>query len=251
MFCTQSLRAAEIKSSQIFGVPVVGPIRYSSSGANAILVEYPVGIVSTDIVILIIGRKPLSVESGGVNSVAGWSSITNLFGGGYDTLIGTDQGNTEITLKIKDSVTGTESGLFSVGFTSSTTSIAWGVVIRIPSEGKDFNLQYFTGEDVSSGNVSTLLDSPIKLESGDVLIWTMCIPTDAPSFDNHAVLTDGLSLGGIELAEPKTSAGSDCGGFISYLLSEVNTENASITVSADTAGTSTNARGPLCLLHFR
>lgn len=234
----------------------IGTIAYSASGGASVAPGYPASIEANDKLILLIGMKPSTANSGSVTTPGGWTAEGSITGaGGYGTTLGADTGNTNLFVFSKTAA-GTESGTLSV--TVSTNNVCWGAIIRCDGNlGADatWSVAMTTGSDTSSGNVSIAMGADPGVTAGDLVIGAMCIPTDVstPSqFSAEAFSQTGVTFGTVtERAEPDSNVGNDIGGFICTAPVSSGTSSAAPTMTATAGGTTTNVRGPGVFVRVR
>jgi hypothetical protein len=233
------------------GTPVAAAIAYSLGNNTP---SYPSGIVSTDVLLLIVGQKPSTANGGTVTTPSGWTLRDELTGaGGYGSTLGADTGNTNLRFYTKDVVTGSESGSLSV--TVGTNNVNWMVIIRIPTGGGTTSFGASDGSDTSAGNVSVACAADPGFTANDMAIWALCIPTDVTTptqFSAHAITATGTTFGSAtEIAEADTTTGNDLGGLIAWAMVTAGTSSGAPTFTATAGGTNTNVRGPGVVLRIR
>jgi hypothetical protein len=238
------------------GTPVAGAAAY---GTTPVSPAYPAGILATDIVLLFVGQKPSTANSGTVTTPTGWTLREELTGaGGYGTTLGADTGNTNLRVYSWNSPVAGQTGNLAV--TTATTNIAWAFIVRIPTGGG--TVSYGSAD----GQRTTTPTSPMSIaltngatatnfQTGDLAIWAMCIPTDVttPSqFSAQSVTATGATFAtAVELNEPDSTTGNDIGGYSAYASVSSGSSTTAPTVTATLAGTLTNVRGPVVLLRLR
>jgi hypothetical protein len=236
-----------------FGTPVAGAIAYSAQNGTSVSPSYPAGIQATDQLVLVVGMKPSTANSGTVTR-ADWTLRGSLTAaGGYGTTLGADTGNTNLWIFTKNTVTGSESGTLAV--TLATNNVSWAFIVRIPTGGGAVSYGSSSGGDTTAGNVSVTLSANPGLTAGDLALWAMCIPTDITTptqFSAHAITAAGATFAtATEINEPDSGTGNDIGGFSAWTTVSSGTASAAPTVTATAGGTTTNVRGPLVLVRFR
>lgn len=237
-----------------FGTPVAGTVAYSASGGTSVAPTYPASIVSTDQLVLILGQKPSTANSGTATTPSGWTLREELTAaGGYGTTLAADSGNTNLRIYTKNTVAGGESG--TVPVTLATNNVSWAFILRVPTGGGTISYGSSDGQDTTAGSVSVTLAANPGLTAGDIAIWAMCIPTDVttPSqFSAHAISAAGATFATpTEINEPDSGNGNDIGGFAAWTTVSSGTATAAPTITATAGGTTTNVRGPLALLRMR
>lgn len=245
-----------------FGTPVAGTRAYSTLNATSIGVPYPTGIAANDIVVLFIGMKPSTANGGTVTTPTGWTLRDSITGqGGYGSTLGADTGNTNLYVFTKDNVTGSEAGTLTV--TLGTNNISWGLLVRVPGGGATSE-RYGTADGgratAPTANVAftDLLvngTTPPNISAGDMVLFAMCCPTDAPaggSFSAQTISSAGTTFATpVELAELFSATGNDISGYVAYASATAGSSTAAPTIGATVSGTVTNIRGPLILLSIR
>lgn len=244
-----------------FGTPTDGGAAYSASGGTSVAPAYPASIAADDVLVLIIGQKPSTANGGTVTTPTGWTLRESLTGaGGYGATLGADTGNTNLFIYTKDTVAGTETGNLTV--TVGTNNVCWGLIVRIPGGGST-SVSYGTANGsrttapTSGTAFTTLLTNGATapdLQSGDIAIWAMCIPTDVLNngFTAPTISSTGTTFGTpVELEEPDSGTGNDIGGYIAYASATSGSSTAAPTVGVTATGTVTNVRGPIALIRVR
>lgn len=247
------------------GTPTDGGAAYSAAGGGGTTVTpaYPTGIQANDVLVLIVGMKPSTANGGTVTTPTSpnWTLRETLTGaGGYGTTLGADTGNTNLWIFTKDTVDGTETGNLTV--TVGTNNVCWGIIVRIPGGGGT-SFSYGTADGSrttapTSGTAFTTLltngTTAPNLQSGDIAIWAMCIPTDVLNngFTAPTISSTGTTFGTpVELEEPDSGNGNDIGGYVAYALATAGSSTAAPTVGVTATGTVTNVRGPIALIRVR
>lgn len=232
-----------------------GGLAFSSVGGGTVAPSYPSGITTKSGLVLAIGMKPSTANSGAVSSITGWTSRISLTGaGGYGATLGNDTGNTNIFVFSKDTVAGTESGTLTVTVTNN--DVCWAEIFRVESDVvSTWSFAGDSGSDTSAGNVSITFGSDPGVTAGDFILAGMCIPTDVttPSqFSAEALTQTGITFGAItEIDEPDSSVGADIGGFNIRCSVSSGTSSAAPVLTATAGGTTTNVRGPGYFLRIR
>lgn len=234
-------------------------ITYQSAGTAAyttttFTVAHPASVVAGDLLVLVIGQKPSTANSGGVDTPAGWMAITSLTGaGGYGATLGADTGNTNIYGYYKVA-TGTESGT-NLSITTTNHNVGFAQIYRLSTDGIGWEVVGTTGSDTSAGSVSVTFSSNPGVTSGDYVIAAMCIPTDVttPSqFSAEALSATGATFGTVtEVGEFDTATGNQVGGFTARAAVTAGTASAAPVMTATAGGTTTNVRGPAIFIRIR
>lgn len=241
------------------GTPVAAAAAYSANNGTSVSPAYPSGILATDAVLLFVGQKPSTANSGTVTTPTGWTLRDSLTAaGGYGTTLGADTGNTNLFVYTWDTPVAGQTGSLSV--TLGTNNVTWAFIVRIPSGG---GAPSYGSAD---GQRTTTPTSPMSIaltngatatdfQSGDIAIWAMCIPTDVttPSqFSAQSITATGATFGtATELNEPDSTTGNDIGGYSAWAEVTAGTSTTAPTVTVTLAGTLTNVRGPVVLLRVR
>lgn len=184
------------------GTPTDGGAAYSAANGTSVAPTYPTGIGANDVLVLIIGQRPSTANSGTVTTPSGWTLRDSKSGGGYGTTLLTDQANTNLYFYTKDTVSGSESGTLSV--TVGTNNICWGLIVLVPNDSSSASYGTADGERTTAPtqNVAftdTLTDgaTATNFESGDMAIFGMNIATDngANSFSAPTISASGATFG--------------------------------------------------------
>ncbi|MCE5292906.1 MAG: hypothetical protein LLG14_27235 [Nocardiaceae bacterium] len=241
-------------SSPTLSFGAAGTIAVSASGGTSVSPTYPSGITTNSCLVLVIGQKPSTANSGSVTTPTGWTLQTSLTGaGGYGATLGADTGNTNIFVYTKDTVSGSESGTLAV--TVGTNGVCWGNIYRVEASAQaTFSYDSGTGSDTSAGNVS-IATGNIAIAAGDYILAGMCIPTDVTTpaqFSAEALAQTGTTFGTVtEVEEPDSTTGNDIGGFIVRAPVSSGSGSGAVTLTATAGGTTTNVRGPGFVLRIR
>ena len=227
---------------------------YSNQNGTSLSVNYPAGCAEGDKLILVIGMKPSTANSGSVTTPAGWTPVCSLVGaGGYGTTLGADTGNTNLFVFERTVSAGGLSGSLSVSVAGN--NVSWGMICRITKTRSGWEVAGTTGQDTSAGNVSIPFGSDPGVASGDLVIGAMCIPTDVstPSqFSAEALSQTGVTFGTVaEVEEPDSQTGNDIGGFVCYAMVSSGTSSGPPILAATAGGTTTNVRGPGVFIRIR
>lgn len=240
------------------GTPVAAAAAYSAAGGTTVTPAYPAGILADDVVLLFVGQKPSTANSGTVTTPTGWTLRDSLTAaGGYGTTLGADTGNTNLFIYSWDSPVAGQTGNLTV--TLGTNNVTWAFMVRIPGGGS-----YSYGS--ADGQRTTTPTSPMTValtngasatnfQAGDIAIWAMCIPTDVTTpaqFSNHSVTATGATFAtAVEINEPDSTTGNDIGGFSAYASVSSGSSTAAPSITVTIGGTLTNVRGPVVMLRVR
>lgn len=250
---------ASVPAPTVWGA-VSGTPTWQSAGAvgtddatSPASIAYPASIAAGDLLVMLVGQKPSTANSGSVTTPSGWSLAGSLTGaGGYGATLGADTGNTNIYAYTR-TADGTETGNLSLAH--ATTNVLWGTIHRLSNASQVWDVATATGSDTSAGNVSITFGSNPGLTAGDICIVGMCIPTDVttPSqFSAEAVTATGATFGTFtEDAEPDSTTGNDIGGVVGHVTVSSGTASAAPVFTATAGGTTTNVRGPAILVRVR
>ena len=242
-----------------FGTPVAGAAAYSAVGGTTVAPAYPSGILATDAVLLFVGQKPSTANSGTVTTPTGWTLREEITGaGGYGATLGADTGNTNLRVYSWNTPVAGQTGTQSV--TLGVNNVSWAFIVRVPTSGG--TLSYGSAD----GQRTTTPTSPmsIALTDGasatafttrDIAVWAMCIPTDITTpfqFSAQSITATGATFAtAVEINEPDTSLAFDIGGYSAYALVSSGTSSTAPTVAVNLAGTRTNVRGGVGLVRIR
>lgn len=237
------------------GSVVAGTVAYSASGGTSVSPTYPT-LVADDCLILVIGMKPSTANSGSVTTPSGWTlQGSSLAKGGYGATLGADTGNTNMWIFTKDTVSGSESGTLAV--TLATNNVAWASIVRVRSDaGHPYLYDFGEGQDGAGNTTFTSNFADMTdFTAGDLVVWGFCIPSDVTTptqFSAHAITATGATFNtATELVEPDSTTGNDIGGFLAWASVASGTSTTQATVSATAGGTVTNVRGATAGLRIR
>lgn len=228
----------------------------ATSAGSSISVAYPASVAAGDALVLVIGMKPSTANSGNLGGVPdGWTFHTSVIGGGYGATLGADTGNTILFLLYRPA-SGSETGSLAVPL--SNNNVSWGQMYRL-SKDVSTDLWAITAsiaEDTTSGNVSATFDADVRVTAGDLVFVAMCTPTDVgggSQFSAEAVSMPGVTFGTVtEISEPTSSLNNDIGGVVCHVPVSSGTSSGSpATFTATAGGTTTNVRGPLLFIRTR
>ncbi len=235
------------------GTPVAGIVAVSASAGSNVTPQYPGGILSGDVLVLVVGQKGAVLNGGTVTTPSDWTLREELTGAGGYGAQAADTGNTNLRFYTKDTVTGSESGLLTV--TLGANGVTWAVILRIPTGGGTISFAATDGSDTSAGNVLVSGAADPGFIANDMALWAMCIPTDVTTptqFSAHAITAAGATFASAtELVEPDSATGNDIGGFLAWALCTAGPSSGAPTFTATAGGTTTNVRGPGVILRIR
>lgn len=238
------------------GTPTIGTATYAAHPATSISPPYPASIAAGDALILITGQQDRSGFVPTVTTPPGWTlQGTSDHAGGYGLGSGGfDTGDSTVRIFTKDVVAGTESGT-SLALTTSAADMTWAVIVRVPSGAGAFLYGFAKGADTTAGSVSATMGSDPGFTAGDRAIWAMCIPTDVttPSqFSAHNITATGATFGTkTELVEFDSNLSENIGGYAAWAPVTAGPSSAAPVITATAGGTTTNVRGPVCVLRVR
>ena len=225
-----------------------GAIAYSAQNGTSVSPAYPTSNAVGEKLILILGMKPSTANSGSVTTPSNWTLVTSITGaGGYGTTLGADTGNTNLFVYERTVPTGGLSGTLAV--TVATNNVCWAFMCRLTNtSGYTWDsIVGATGEDTTGGNVSISFSSNPAVTTDDFIIGAMCIPTDVSTpnqFSAPAFTQTGVTFGTVtEINEPDSGTGNDIGGFSCRALVSSGTGSANPVMTATAGGTTTNVRG--------
>lgn len=231
-----------------------GTIAYSATNGATVAPGYPTAagtIVAGDLLVLIVGMKPSTANSGSVTTPTGWTPITSLTGaGGYGTTLAADTGNTNVFTFYKVAAGG-ETGTLTV--TLATNNVSWAQMYRLTNATGGWGVAGTTGSDTTGGAaVSIAMSADPGVTAGDFILGAMVIPTNAASFSGEGLLQTGITFGTVtEISEPNSGNGNDIGGFTYRAPVNLGTASAAPTLTATAGGTTTNVRGPGVFIRAR
>jgi hypothetical protein len=231
--------------------PVYGAVAYSGAGGTSVAPAYPTNTTG-DQLLLIIGMKPSTANSGSVTTPSGWTLVNSITGqGGYGATLGVDTGNTNLFIYTRTAPSGGLSGSLTV--TVATNNICWGIIAKVTSSTGNANtVTAWMDGDGAGGNVVGNFATGTGLKPNSQLHMVMCIPTDVTTpaqFSGYALTATGVTFGTItEIAEPDSATGNDIGGFIAWGTVSTGTSSGNTTLNVTAGGTTTNVRGALALI---
>src|SRR5574343_1259066 len=106
-----------------------GTLTVSGQNPTTIAPPHPASIAAGDGLVLIVGFKPGTENTGSVDTPSGWTALAAGFGGGYGTTLGIDTGNTYVAAFWKQAVGG-ETGNLTVTLNGSP-NMAWAQILRM------------------------------------------------------------------------------------------------------------------------
>lgn len=235
-----------------------GALAYSAAGGTSVAPAYPASIAAGDLLVLIVGMKPGTANTGAVTTPTGWNAIVSITGaGGYGTTLGADKGNTNLFTYYKVAG-GTESGTLDVTINvNGANGVAWAQITRHTKTTGEWSVAGATGSDITGDTtVSIAFGSNPGVTANDHIIGAMCIPTDITTptqFSVEAFTQTGISAWGTltEISEPDSANGNDIGGFVINRPVTTGTGTANPTMTATAGGTVTNVRGPGVFIRIR
>ena len=241
------------------GTPVAAAAAYSALNGTTVTPAYPAGILATDVVLLFVGQKPGSANSGTNPAPSGWTLREELTGaGGYGATLGADTGNTNLRVFSWNTPIAGQTGNLNVSLGNS--NVAWAFIVRIPTGGGAISYGSADGQRTTTPTSPMTVAltngaTATNFESGDLAIWAMCIPTDVQTpaqFSNHLATATGATFAaGVEINEPDSTTGNDIGGFSAYASVTSGSSTAAPSITVTLAGTLTNVRGPVVMLRVR
>lgn len=241
LYMTQSAEAAITYQS-------AGTIAYSAANGTSVDAAYPAAISAGDLLVMIIGMKPSTANSGSADTPTGWVALAQLTGAGnFGTTLTADQGNTNIFsfYKVAD---GTESGTVSV--TLTTNNVSWAQIYRYSKSTGEWQVAAATGADTTTTTGANGLNIPFNtnpgVTAGDQILGGHVVPTDSTTpaaFSAHALSQTGISAWGAitEIGEPDTTNGNDLGGVSITAAVNTGTATGNPTWTATVGGSSTAA----------
>lgn len=230
-----------------------GAIAYSASGGTSVTPAHPASPSAGDMLLLFVGQKPSSANSGTCDTPSGWTAVTSIVGaGGYGSTLGADTGNTNLFVFSKVA-TGSESGNLSV--TVGTNNVCWAQILRYSCPGDLWDVAATTGSDTSAGSVSVTFASDPGVQAFDYGVVALCIPTDVSTptqFSSEAYSQTGVTWSTVgEISEPDSNVGNDIGGVLASGIALTGPSSAAPVFTATAGGTTTNVRGPAVFVRLR
>ena len=231
-----------------------GAIAYSAAAGTTVAPAYPAAIAANDLLVMIVGMKPGTANSGSVTTPSGWTPIVSLIGaGGYGVTLAADTGNTNLFAYYKVA-TGTETGSLTV--TIATNNISWAQMYRLSKTLAVWSVAGATGSDITGDTTVSIAFAPDPgVTANDVILGAMCIPTDVTTpaqFTVEAFTQTGATFGTVtEISEPDSATGNQIGGFVISAAVSAGAGSAAPTMTATAAATNTNVRGPGVFIRIR
>lgn len=230
-----------------------GTANVSSSGGGTVAPAYPSSIASGDLLVLVIGMKPSSANSGGVTTPNLWTALTPITGaGGYGATLGGDTGNTNLFAFYTTAI-GTESGSLTVNV--STNNVCWGTIHRVSGATRSWSVASATGSDTTAdASWSVTMSSDPGTVANDLILIFACIPTDIQTnqFSSHTISQTGATFSAVtEVQEFRSGTGNDIAGYAARCTVSTGPGTANPVVGSTVAGTNTNVRGPGMLIRIR
>lgn len=241
-------------------------VAYVSSGAavataasgTTIAVNYPAATIAAgDLLLMFVGQKPNTANTGSCTTPTGWTPIARMMGGGgYGTTLAADTGNTNLYCFAKEAVGG-ETGTLTVTVDGGANAVAWGVMSRYTKTATRWSLSACIGQDISAtGNTSITMNQNPGITVGDMLASAMVIPTDVSTsamFTAEAITATGLTTPGTtsEITEASSANGNDIGGFLARTGPVTAGTATAAPVLAATVANVTDARGPGMIVRIR
>ena len=231
-----------------------GTLAVSAQNGTSISVAYPAGAVEGEKLLLIIGMKPSTANSGSVTTPDDWALVGSLTAaGGFGTTLGADTGNTNLFVFERTVPAGGLSGSLTVSV--ATNNVCWAQMERITSSnGAWDSAAMASGSDTTGdASVSVACGSNPGVTAGDAIFTAFCCPTDAiTGFSAYGATQAGVTFGSwTQMAYADSGTGNDIGGFIASCLVSSGTATGNPTVTATAAGTLTNVKGPGVLIRVR
>lgn len=233
-----------------------GAVAYSASNGSSISVAYPTGNGTGDKLVLIIGMKPSTANSGSVTTPSGWTLVTSITGqGGFGTTVGGDTGNTNLFVFERIVPAGGLTG--SLAVTVAANNICWGYMEWLTTDARGWrNSAGATGGDGAPGVAFTVnFTSDPGVNAGDLILVSVCIPTDlggGAQFSGQTLTQTGITFGVFgETNEPATNTGNDIAGWNGYAPVSAGTSSAAPVLNLTASGTVTNVRGPATFVRVR
>jgi hypothetical protein len=231
-----------------------GTLAVSAQAGTSISVAYPASAAEGEKLILILGMKPSTANSGSVTTPAGWTLVGSLTAaGGYGTTLGADTGNTNLFVYERTVPAGGLSGSLTVSV--ATNNVCWAQMERITSSnGAWHSVAMASGSDITDdASVSVACGSNPGVTAGDAIFTAFCCPTDAiTGFSAYGATQSGVTFGTwTQRAYADSGTGNDIGGFIASCLVSSGAATGNPTVTATAAGTLTNVRGPGIFVRVR
>ncbi len=233
-----------------------GAVAFSAFNGSSVSVAYPSGNSAGDKLVLIIGMKPSTADSGSVTTPTGWTLVTSITGqGAFGTTLGNDTGNTNLFVFERIVPAGGLTG--SLAVTVTTNNICWGYMERLTTDLRGWQNSVGTaGGDNNPGVAFTVaFGTDPGVKAGDLILVSVCIPTDlnaGAQFSGQTLTQAGITFGTfVETSEPFTNAGNDIAGWNGYVPVSTGASTGAPTLNLTASGTISNVRGPATFVRVR
>lgn len=231
-----------------------GAVVYSTVGGTSVAPAYPTGITAGQMLVLIVGQKPSTANSGTVTTPAGWTLAGSVLAkGGYGATLAATTGNTNLRYytKVAD---GSETGTLAV--TLATNDVSWAQTSRWTTTSTGWDTTALVSNEyttASTGVITMTASSAMDVAGQDILLVVFVTASaGGGSFFSSHTITTGLPVTGVaEISEPTTTVGNDIGGLVVYGRVSNGTATATVTWEGTMTGASTNLRGPVGFLRLR
>ena len=224
-------------------------------------IPYPANTKPGDLLVLVCGMKTAAAPSAdpgaGVVAEVAWDErLGNVVGGGYGATHGNNTGDT--LLSVWTRLVGESGEPTDVGCLLYGNNVAWFTIMHYRTKSKSYAVLAAKGQD-TTGNASfgATMETSMDVRARDELIAFGVIPTDVTTpaqFSSHAFTSNNGTTVAVasEITELDSSANNKIGGVIARTsVTGTGTGEATITYTATTGGTVTNARGPVGVLRIR
>ena len=222
----------------------------AGTGTTTLTVPLPSPVADGDLLILAVWVKP---DTATITTPDGWTAVSNGEAAGGGGTTGTDTGPTRLALYSRTSVP-----LVHVVMTISGENCCMGIICALSTSIPDggWSVAGANGIDVTTGTPFTAaMNVDPGITTDDMVMVFGGIPTDVTTpaqFSSETLTATGLTSGVVtEIGEPETTQAQDLGGVICRWTPTGGPSSGVATFSATAGGTTTNVRGPICLVRAR
>lgn len=232
----------------------------TGTGTTSCAPNYPATLQEGDAILMAVWIKP---ETATAPTITSWTKVSNGEAAGGGGTTGADTGPTRLCWyyynpDADDTGVGSTppSGTLTVTPGSSPNCcMAQMYLVRGVGPDNVWDIDGAQGIDTTTGATFTAtMNVNPGITAGDVVFVAGSIPTDVTTpaqFSAETLTATGLTSGAVtEFAEPETTQGNDLGGVVCR-WTPTGTASTAATFTATAGGTTTNVRGPICLVRVR
>lgn len=224
----------------------------AGTGTTSLSVPLPTLVADGDLLILAVWLKP---DTATIATPEGWIVVSDGEAAGGGGTTGGDTGPTRLKLMYRQSPPLGSSVAVTLG---SSPNSCMGIICALSTNITDsgWSVAGANGIDTTTGTPFTaVMNVNPGITTNDMVIVFGGIPTDVTTpaqFSLETLTATGLTSGALtEVGEPETTQGNDLGGVICRWTPTAGPASSVATFSATAGGTTTNVRGPICLVRAR